>query len=228
MPEAEHPESDVKHTGRKVALVSGGDAGAGFEAARSLAAAGAHVFISGRVQRELDDAAARIGCGASALRGDPANLGDVDHVLGMIRRQAGRLDMLVIDVCSDGRQQLKEVTEAEFDRNFNTHVRGLLFTVQTALPLLADGASIFLLCVGVCADAWAGYSVSGATQAAVNAFALAWSEELKHRGIRVVCSAAADPTLFAASLLKATMNSNAINPIIPTVPVIGATAKWTD
>lgn len=176
----------------KVALISGGDAGAGFVAACGLAAAGARVFISGRVQRELDAAVARIGQGASALRGDPANLGDVDHVLSTIRRRAGRLDVLVVDVYSDGGLPLEDVTEAEFDRNFNCHVRGLLFTVQTALPLLAEDASIILLCASVDAAPSRGYSVGGATQAAVNAFAAAWSEELKHRGIRVECSTAAD------------------------------------
>jgi NAD(P)-dependent dehydrogenase (short-subunit alcohol dehydrogenase family) len=186
----------------KVALVTG-CAGTGFAAAEALVAQGARVFISGASQPELDAAVVKIGGGVTALRGNPADLGDVDHVLSTVRRRAGRLDVLVIDACINDRRTLEMVTEAEFDRSFNTNVRGLLFTVQTALPLLADGASVVLLGVKDTGGDCAGFSVAGAAHAAVRAFARAWSTELKHRNISV--TVASDSTgghlSFVASLI---------------------------
>lgn len=184
-------------------MVAGGCAGVGFAAARLLVAEGARVFISGHAQQELDAAVTRMGGCVMGLRGHPGDLGDIDHVLSTIRRCVGQLDVLVVDACAEERLLLDQVTEAAFDRSFGVNVRGLLFTVQTALPLLNDGASIVLLGVDGGERDCAGLSVSHATQAVVREFARAWSAELTHRGIRVsvVPACAVDHGAFAAALI---------------------------
>jgi NAD(P)-dependent dehydrogenase (short-subunit alcohol dehydrogenase family) len=169
----------------KTALVTGGSAGIGLAAAAALAAEGAHVYITGRRQEELDAAVANLGARVTAIRADAASLADMDTLMATIKSQSGRLDVIVANAGMYEMQMLADVTEASFDRAIGINVRGMLFTMQKALDLLADGASIVLLGSMGASKGFAGFSVYNATKAAVRSFARSWSAELKERKIRV-------------------------------------------
>jgi NAD(P)-dependent dehydrogenase (short-subunit alcohol dehydrogenase family) len=169
----------------KIALVTGGSAGIGLAAASALAAEGAHVYITGRRQEELDAAVASLGAGVTAVRADASSLADMDTLMAAIKSQSGRLDVIVANAGMYEMQMLADVTEAAFDKAFGINVRGMLFTVQKALDLLSDGASIVLLGSMGASKGFAGFSVYNATKAAVRSFARSWSAELKERKIRV-------------------------------------------
>lgn len=169
----------------KTALVTGGSVGIGLATARSLAAEGAHVFITGRRQEELDAAVKDIRGHVTAVRGDAANLADLDDLFATIENQTGRFDVFVANAGIYEMQTLVDVTEAAFDKTFNLNVRGLLFAVQKAVPILNDGASIVLLGSVGGSKGFAGFSVYNATKAAVRSFARTWAVELKDRRIRV-------------------------------------------
>jgi NAD(P)-dependent dehydrogenase (short-subunit alcohol dehydrogenase family) len=128
----------------KVALVTGGSSGLGLATAKRFAAEGAFVFITGRRQAQLDVAVAQIGAGATGIRGDVSDLVDLDRIYDTIRASKGRLDVLFANAGGGGIAALGEITEEHFDTTFDTNVRGLLFTVQKALPLMSAGASIVL------------------------------------------------------------------------------------
>lgn len=169
----------------KVALVTGGSTGIGLGAAQELAAQGARVFITGRRQAELDAAVAQIGPAATAIRADVSVLSDLDEVYAQIARSAGRLDILFANAGGGDMVPLGAITEEHFDRIFGTNVRGLLFTVQKALPLLSDGASVILTASTLSIKGMANFSVYSASKAAVRNFARSWALDLKDRGIRV-------------------------------------------
>jgi len=126
----------------KVALVTGGSAGIGLGIAKRFAEEGARVFITGRRQSELDKAVTAIGGGAAAVQGDISNLDDLDRIYATIKDKAGHIDVLAVNAGYYEFARLGEITEEHFDKILNTNVRGLLFTVQKALPLLAEGASV--------------------------------------------------------------------------------------
>jgi NAD(P)-dependent dehydrogenase (short-subunit alcohol dehydrogenase family) len=128
----------------RVALVTGGSAGIGLGIAKHLAQEGARVFITGRRQSELDKAIAAIGGSAAAMRGDTSNLADLDHTYATIKAQAGHIDVLAVNAGVYEFGTFGEITEEHFDKTFNTNVRGLLFAVQKALPLLVRGSSVIL------------------------------------------------------------------------------------
>src|ERR1700692_3522903 len=128
----------------KIDLVTGGSSGIGLATAKRFASEGAHVFITGRRQIELDAAANELGGNATAVRSDVANLADLDRLFDTIKRQKGRLDVLFANAGGGSLAPLGQITEEHFDKTFNTNVRGLLFSVQKALPLLVDGGSIIL------------------------------------------------------------------------------------
>jgi NAD(P)-dependent dehydrogenase (short-subunit alcohol dehydrogenase family) len=169
----------------KFALVTGGSAGIGLATAKALVAEGAHVFITGRRQQELDAAVDEIGVDTTAIKADAASLEDLDHLIATIGQHADRLDVVVANAGIYEMQSLAEVTQASFDRAFNVNVRGLLFTIQKALPLLSDGASIVLLGSIGASKGFPGFSVYNATKASVRSFARSWAAELKDRKIRV-------------------------------------------
>jgi len=169
----------------KVALVTGGSAGIGLAAAKSLAAEGAHVFITGRRPEELDAAVNEIDGHVTPVRGDGADLDDIGQLISLISTRVGKLDVFVANAGMYEMQNLEDVTEASFDKAFNLNVRGLLFSVQMALPILRDGASIVLLGSIGGSKGFAGFSVYNATKAAVRSFARSWAAELKDRKIRV-------------------------------------------
>lgn len=169
----------------KIALVTGGTTGIGLASAQQLAAQGARVFITGRRQEALEQAVALIGSAATGIRADASVLSELDKVYAEIASTAGRLDILFANAGGGDMLPLGAITEEHFDRIFATNVRGVLFTVQKALPLLADGASIILTASTTSVQGTAGFSVYSASKAAVRNFARSWALDLKDRGIRV-------------------------------------------
>ena len=169
----------------KIALVTGGTSGIGLATAQELAAQGARVFITGRRQAELDAAVASIGAAATGIRADAAQLSDLDAVYAQIARQAGRLDILFANAGGGDMLPLGAITEEHFDRIFSTNVRGVLFTVQKALPLLSDKASVILTGSTAAIQGTPGFSVYSASKAAVRNFARSWALDVKDRGIRI-------------------------------------------
>src|SRR5215470_14390303 len=169
----------------KIAVVTGGTTGIGLAAARRLARDGARVFIAGRRRAELDAAVAEIGRNATGVRGDVSKLADLDALYAAVQRTAGRIDILVANAGIAERAPLGEITEDHFDRHFAINVRGTLFTVQKALPLMSDGASVILTSSIVGSKGSAGLSVYSATKAALRSFARTWTSDLKTRRIRV-------------------------------------------
>jgi NAD(P)-dependent dehydrogenase (short-subunit alcohol dehydrogenase family) len=169
----------------KVAVVTGGSAGIGLGIAKHFAEEGARVFIIGRRQSQLDQAVAEIGGDAAAIQGDISNLIDLDRICATVKSQAGRIDVLAVNAGVYEFGKLGEITEEQFDRTFNTDVRGVLFTVQKALPLLAQGSSVILTGSMVSIKGFASCSVYNASKAAVRSFARTWIVDLKGRDIRV-------------------------------------------
>jgi len=169
----------------KTALITGGSSGIGLATAKRFVQEGAHVFITGRRQGELDTAVAQIGANATGIQGDVSNMADLDALFAAIRRQRGKLDILFANAGTGEFAPLGQITEEHFDKQFNLNVRGLLFTVQGALPLLQDGASIVLNASMVSMTGSPAFSVYSATKAAVRSFARTWSVDLKDRKIRV-------------------------------------------
>jgi NAD(P)-dependent dehydrogenase (short-subunit alcohol dehydrogenase family) len=169
----------------KIALVTGGSSGIGLATAKRFVAEGAHVFITGRRQAELENAVKFIGHNVTALQGDVSKPSDLDRLFETIKQEKGRLDVLFANAGSGQLAPLGEITEEHFDRAFNTNVRGLLFTVQKALPLMPAGSSIILNASITSIKAVPAFSVYSATKAAVRSFARSWTIDLKGRGIRV-------------------------------------------
>jgi len=169
----------------KIALVTGGSSGIGLASAQELAEQGAKVYITGRRQEELDAAVAFIGPSATGIRADAAVLGDLDRVFSTIAGESGKLDVLFANAGGGDMMPLGAITEEHFDRIFGTNVRGVLFTVQKALPLLTNGASVILTGSTAAAKGTASFSVYSASKAAVRNLARSWALDLKERGIRV-------------------------------------------
>ncbi|MCH2682721.1 SDR family oxidoreductase [Leclercia adecarboxylata] len=169
----------------KVALVTGGTSGIGLATAKELAAQGAKVYITGRRQAELDNAVASLGGQVTGIRADASRLEDLDTVYAQIAEQAGRLDVLYANAGGGDTLPLGAITEEHFDRIFATNVRGVLFTVQKALPLLVSGSSVILTGSTVSIKGTANFSVYSASKAAVRNFARSWALDLQGRGIRV-------------------------------------------
>jgi NAD(P)-dependent dehydrogenase (short-subunit alcohol dehydrogenase family) len=169
----------------KVAVITGGDSGIGLAAAKRLVADGAYVFITGRRQRVLDDAVKQIGQNVTAVAGDVSRLADLDHLFATVQELKGRIDILFANAGIAEGAPLGAISEEQFDRTFGVNVKGTLFTVQKALPLLADGASIILTSSIVGSKGFADRSVYSATKAALRSFARTWTTDLKRRKVRV-------------------------------------------
>jgi NAD(P)-dependent dehydrogenase (short-subunit alcohol dehydrogenase family) len=169
----------------KIALVTGGNSGIGLATAKQFVREGAYVFITGRREAELDAAAKEIGRNITGIRGDVLNLADLDRLFDQIKHEKGKLDIVFANAGVARYAALGAITEEFFDSIFDTNVKGLLFTVQKALPLLPDGASIILNASMVGSKGLPAYSVYSATKAAVRSFARTWTTDLKERRIRV-------------------------------------------
>ncbi len=169
----------------KIALVTGGNSGMGLASARLLAKEGAKVIITGRRQKDLDDAVASIGPNASGVQGDVSNLADLDRLMAFIKTKFGRLDIIFANAGHGKLLPISAVSEEEFDAEFATNVKGVFFTMQKALPLLSEGASVILNASVAGYKGIENFSVYSATKAAVRSFARTWTSDLKSRKIRV-------------------------------------------
>jgi len=170
----------------KIALVTGGSSGIGLATAKQFVDEGAYVFITGRRKPELESAVKEIGKNATGVQGDASNLVDLDRLFVQIKKDKGKIDILFANAGIPRLAALDKVTEEFYDSIFDVNVKGVLFTVQKALPLLCDGASV-ILNASIAASKALGpeWSVYNATKAAVRSFARTWTVELKDRRIRV-------------------------------------------
>jgi len=169
----------------KVAVITGGSSGMALASAKRFVEEGAYVFITGRRQEALDEAVKLIGRNVTGVRGDAANLADLDRLFDTVKREKGKIDILYASAGLGEGAMLGEITEQHFDAIFGLNARGTLFTVQKALPLLSDGASIFMTGSVASVKGFPSYSVYSASKAALHAFARAWLNELRGRNIRV-------------------------------------------
>jgi cytochrome P450 PksS len=169
----------------KVAVITGGNRGIGLATARQFVAEGAHVFITGRRQAELEEAVRHIGKHVTAVQGDVSRLADLDRLFATVERQQGRLDVLFANAGVGAVAPLGSITEGQLDTVFTINVKGLVFTAQKALPLLTDGGSIILNASIAASKGLEAVSVYGASKAAVRSLARCWANELRHRQVRV-------------------------------------------
>ena len=169
----------------KVALITGGNSGIGFATATRFVAEGAFAFITGRRASQLAEATKAIGRNVTAIEGNVANLGDLDRLFDQIKREKGRLDIVVANAGVARFAPLGGITEELYEQIFEINVKGMLFTVQKALPLMPDGAAIILLSSIVGSKGLAANSVYSASKAVARSFARTWTTDLKPRRIRV-------------------------------------------
>jgi NAD(P)-dependent dehydrogenase (short-subunit alcohol dehydrogenase family) len=169
----------------KVAVITGGNSGMGLATAQRFVAEGAYVFITGRRQAELDKAVKQIGRNVTGVRGDVSNLADLDRLYATVKEKKGVIDVLFANAGIGSFAPIGSITEEHFDGIFGINVRGLLFSVQKALPLFQDGGSIILNASVASIGGMEGASVYSATKAAVRSFARSWTNDLKGRKIRV-------------------------------------------
>jgi NAD(P)-dependent dehydrogenase (short-subunit alcohol dehydrogenase family) len=169
----------------KIAVITGGTSGIGLATAQRFVAEGAYVFITGRRQAELEAAVNQIGNHVTGVQGDVANLADLDRLYATVQQQKGHLDIVFANAGGGEFAPLGAITEEHFDKTFNSNVKGLLFTVQKALPLLVDGGSIILNASTGASTGTPAFSVYSATKAAVRSFARTWTLDLQARGMRV-------------------------------------------
>jgi NAD(P)-dependent dehydrogenase (short-subunit alcohol dehydrogenase family) len=169
----------------KVAVITGGNSGIGFATAKRFVEEGAQVVITGRRKKELDDAAAAIGRNITAVQGDVSRLEDLNRLYAIVRDKHRHIDVLFANAGVGSLAPLGSITEEHFDREFDINVKGVLFTVQRALPLITDGGSIILNSSIAGQKGIGGFSIYNATKAAVRSFARTWTSDLKERKIRV-------------------------------------------
>src|SRR5712672_1177359 len=169
----------------KVALITGGNSGIGFATAQQFVKEGAYVFITGRSQTKLDEAVKRVGSNVTGVQGDVSKLEDLDRLFAQIKKEKGRLDIVFANAGIAKYAPLGAIDEAHYDSIFDGNVKGMLFTVQKALPLMPDGASLILNASVVGSKGLPSNSVYSATKAAIRSFARTWSTDLKDRRIRV-------------------------------------------
>jgi len=169
----------------KIALITGGNSGIGLATARRFVDEGAYVFINGRREVELLSAAKDIGKNVKALKGDVSNLDELDLIVAQIKEDKSKLDIVFANAGIAKYATLGEITEELYDAIFTINVKGMLFTVQKALPLMPDGAAIILTSSIVGSKGLGANSVYAATKAVARSFARTWTTDLKHRRIRV-------------------------------------------
>lgn len=175
----------MKRLSGKTAVITGGSSGIGLATARRFVEEGAHVVITGRREKELEEAAVLIKNNVTTVVGDVARLDDLDRLYAVVKEKHGHIDILFANAGAGTIASLADATEAHFDQTFDVNVKGLFFTVQKALPLFRDGGSIILTSSVSNVMGLLGFSAYAASKAAVRNFARPWTLELKHRKIRV-------------------------------------------
>ena len=205
----------------KIALITGGNSGIGLATAKQFVNEGAYVFITGRREPELAAAVKEIGRNVTGVQGDVANLGDLDRLFAQIQQEKGRLDIVFANAGVAKYAPFGEITEELYDSIFNINVKGLLFTVQKALPLMPDGTSIILNASIVASKGLPANSVYSATKAAVRSFARTWTTDLKDRRIRVnaVSPGATDTPGLSDLLASAEVGEERLQMISNSVPL---------
>jgi len=173
------------HFRDKVVLVTGGSSGLGLGIAKEFAAQGAYLVITGRRQEQLDSAVAELGERAVSVVADVCNSSDLANLFTQTESRHGRIDVLVANAGMGEIAPLGNITEAHFDRAFNTNVKGITFTVQGALPLMGEGGSIVIIGSTASIDPGPGLSVYGATKAALRALVRSWILDIKGQGLRI-------------------------------------------
>jgi NAD(P)-dependent dehydrogenase (short-subunit alcohol dehydrogenase family) len=169
----------------KVAVITGGSTGIGLATAKRFAEEGAYVFITGRRQAELDAAAKEIGPKAVAVKADASNMADLAHLFDTVKAARGKIDILFANAGVYDFTPFGKITEESYDKMFDINVKGVLFTVQQAVPLISDGGSIILTGSVSGSKGFESFTVYNATKAAIRSFARTWTSDLKARGIRV-------------------------------------------
>jgi len=169
----------------KVAVITAATSGMALATAKLFVEEGAYVFITGRRQDKLDDAIKLIGKNVTGVQGDASNLADLDRLYDTVKKEKGHIDILFASAGRGEFAPIGQITEQHFDDTFNLNVRGTLFTVQKALPLFADGGSIFMNASIVSIKGFPAFGVYAASKAAVRSFARTWANDLKDRKIRV-------------------------------------------
>ena len=177
--------NNAKQLEGKIAVITGGSSGMALASAKRFVEEGAYVFITGRRQEQLDKAVKLIGRNVTGVRGDSANLNDLDRLFDTVRREKGRIDVLFASAGIGEVSKIGEITEKHFDTAFGLNTRGTLFTVQKALPLITDGGSIIMTSSSAGLKGFPGWGVYAASKAALHVFARTWVNELKERRIRV-------------------------------------------
>lgn len=198
----------------KAAVITGGTSGIGLATAQLFVAEGAYVYITGRRREELDDAVAEIGDNVCGVQGDVANPADIDRLYQTVRER-GRIDVVFANAGVGEFAPLEAVTEEHYDKIFSTNVKGALFTVQKALPVLNDGASIILTGSVAGAKGTPAFAVYGASKAAIRNFVRGWTVELKDRRIR---SNVLSPGPIATPLTEA-QPQDTIDKIVSSIPM---------
>src|SRR5271168_1794359 len=199
----------------KVAVITGGTEGIGFATVRLFAKEGAYVFITGRRQKELDEAVMAIGNNVTGVQGDVAKLADLDRLYETVGKVKGRIDIVVANAGVGEFGPLGGVSEEHFDKLFNVNVKGVLFTVQKGLPLLNDGGSIILTGSVASAKGTAGFGVYAASKAAIRSFTRTWTTDLKDRRIR---SNVVSPGPINTPLVSR-QSTDVIGRIVSTIPM---------
>jgi NAD(P)-dependent dehydrogenase (short-subunit alcohol dehydrogenase family) len=169
----------------KIAVVTGGNAGIGLAIAQRFVAEGAYVFITGRRQDALDSAVKLIGANVEAVQGDITRAADIDRLFETVKSKKGKLDILVANSGISKHSPLESITEEHYDNTFDLNARATLFTVQKAVPLMSDGATIVLIGSIAGSIGTPGYGAYNASKAAMRSFARTWTKEFGDRGIRV-------------------------------------------
>jgi NAD(P)-dependent dehydrogenase (short-subunit alcohol dehydrogenase family) len=169
----------------KIAVITGANSGIGLASAKRFVAEGAHVYITGRRQEELDKAVQSIGTGVTAVQGDVSNLEALDRLFSKVRSDHGRIDVLFANAGLGALEPLGKITEASFDRVFGVNVKGTVFTVQAGLPLMREGGSIILTGSTTASMGTPAFSIYSASKAAIRNLARSWALDLKGTGIRV-------------------------------------------
>jgi len=213
----------MKRLEAKVAVITGGTSGIGLATAQRFVDEGAYVFITGRRQSELDVAVNQIGKNVTRVQGDVSNLADLDRLYATVKEQKGRIDILFANAGVGELVPLGEISEAHFDKIFSVNVKGLLFTVQKALPLFQDGGggSIILTASVGGSKGNPASSVYGASKAAVRSFARTWTVDLRQRKIRVnaISPGPIDTTIFSTAVQTEEESKQVKASLVASVPM---------